>query len=164
MFVICPCLHYFSCFCRLEILYLGGNRLADVPDELGDLPRLSSLVLCDNQLETVPRSLASLRQLQSLSLHNNRLSTLPPEIVTLNLRELSLRNNPLVVRFAQEMAFEPPSLLELAGRTIKLKNISYAEDDLPRNLVMYLNSAQHCVNPKCQGDFRYYYCNSLSLI
>lgn len=131
---------------------MGGNRLADVPDELGDLPRLCSLVLCDNRLESVPRSLASLHHLQSLSLHNNRLSTLPPEIVSLNLQELSLRNNPLVVRFVEEMAFEPPSLLELAGRTIKMKNIPYSEDDLPRSLVTYLNSAQHCVNPKCQGN------------
>lgn len=124
----------------------------DVPDELGDLPCLSSLILCDNRLESVPRRLASLHMLQSLSLHNNQLSTLPPEIVTLNLQELSLRNNPLVVKFAQEMAFEPPSLRELAGRTIKLKGIPYSEEDLPRTLITYLDSAQQCVNPKCQGN------------
>jgi len=142
-----------SSLTKLEVLYLGGNRLIDVPDELGELPCLSSLALCDNRLESVPKSLASLRRLQSLSLHNNRLSTLPPEIVTLNLQELSLRNNPLVVRFVQEMAFEPPSLLELAGRVIKTKNIKYTEDDLPRSLISYLDSAQQCVNPKCQGVY-----------
>ena len=150
------CFFYFNIiiinfYLRLEVLYLGGNRLIDVPDELGELPRLTSLALCDNRLESVPRSLASLRRLQSLSLHNNRLSTLPPEIVSLNLQELSLRNNPLVVRFVQEMAFEPPSLMELAGRVIKTKNIKYTDDDLPRSLITYLDSAQQCVNPKCQG-------------
>ena len=92
-----------------------------------------------------------LRDLESLSLHNNQLSTLPPDIIKLNLVELSLRNNPLVVRFVQDMTYEPPSLLELAGRVVKIKKLKYSPEDLPGNLVEYLNEAQHCVNPKCKG-------------
>ena len=90
---------------------------------MGLLSQLVSLILCDNRLVTLPSSLAYLRNLQSLSLHNNRLSTLPTGIVTLNLVELSLRNNPLVVRFVQEMTYDPPSLLELAGRVAKVKKL-----------------------------------------
>jgi Leucine rich repeat len=135
----------------LEILYLGGNQLTNIPDELGYVSSLTMLVLCDNRLESLPRSLINLRMLQSLSLHNNRLATLPPEIIRLNLVELSLRNNPLVVRFVEEMTYEPPSLLELAGRMIKVKNVRYTPDDLPASLYDYLNSAQSCVNPKCKG-------------
>ena len=133
-------------------MYLGGNQLTSIPDELGYVGSLTMLVLCDNRLESLPRSLINLRLLQSLSLHNNRLATLPPEIIRLNLVELSLRNNPLVVRFVEEMTYEPPSLLELAGRAIKVKNIKYSTDDLPSNLVDYLHSAQSCVNPKCKGE------------
>jgi hypothetical protein len=138
---------------RLEILYLGGNALQSIPSEVGLMQSLVSLVLCDNRLESLPSSLVSLANLQSLSLHNNRISTLPPEIIRLNLVELSLRNNPLVMRFVQEMTYEPPSLLELAGRTIKMRNIAYSSEDLPACLVDYLDSANHCVNPKCKGVY-----------
>ena len=135
----------------LEILYLGGNVLQSIPSEVGLMQSLVSLVLCDNRLESLPGSLVSLAKLQSLSLHNNRIATLPPEIIRLNLVELSLRNNPLVMRFVQEMMYEPPSLLELAGRSIKMKNIPYSSEDLPGCLVDYLDSANQCVNPRCKG-------------
>ena len=94
----------------------------------------------------------NLHGLKSLSLHNNKLSTLPSEIVTLNLVELSLRNNPLVVKFVQDMTYEPPSLLELSGRTIKIEKVKYNKADLPKNLLQYLDSCQSCVNPKCKGN------------
>lgn len=65
--------------------------------------------------------------------------------------QLSLRDNPLVVRFVRDLAYNPPSLLELAGRVIKSKNVPYEPWDLPQNLTGYLGSAHQCVNPKCQG-------------
>lgn len=66
--------------------------------------------------------------------------------------QLSLRDNPLVVRFVSNMMLNPPSLLEHAGRTIKVYGIPYGAPDLPMSLVEYLNSAHHCVNPKCKGS------------
>lgn len=137
----------------LEILYLGGNLLESVPSEIGYMKALVCLVLCDNRLASLPSTLSHLDNLQSLSLHNNRLSTLPPEIIHLNLVELSLRNNPLIVRFVKEMMYEAPSLLELAGRVVKVKNLFYDNETLPSNLVTYLNSAHSCVNPKCKGVY-----------
>ena len=132
---------------------MGGNRIAEIPDELGYLTQMTALNLCDNRIESLPRTLANLRRLQSLSLHNNQLETLPTEIVSLNLIELSLRNNPLVVRFVRDMMYDPPSLLELAGRVIRLRNVSVTAEDLPPNLIDYLGSGQQCVNPRCKGTY-----------
>ena len=115
---------------------------------------LQALILCDNKLESIPGKLAQLKKLKSLSLHKNKLKTLPMEIVMLmNLQELSLRDNPLVNKFARDFDFNPPSLQELSGRAIKINNIKYNDEILPRVLVSYLDSAQSCVNPKCKGVY-----------
>ncbi|KAK3609609.1 hypothetical protein CHS0354_038609 [Potamilus streckersoni] len=138
----------------LEILYLGGNELTEIPAELGHLQNLTSLILCDNKLQSLPPTLSQLHKLTSMSLHNNQLSTLPTEIVALgNLVELSLRNNPLVVKFVEDLIYDPPTLLELAGRVVKIKKIAYSTNDLPSTVVKYLDAAQRCVNPKCKGVF-----------
>lgn len=138
----------------LQYFYLGGNHLSQIPVEVGFLKNLQCLVLCDNQLTELPSELEQLKNLSSLSLHNNQLTTLPPEIIKLtNLRELSLRKNPLVVRFVRDLMWEPPSLLELAGRTIKNNKIPFSSQVLPMSLVRYLHTACHCLNPNCQGVY-----------
>ncbi|XP_056145746.1 leucine-rich repeat-containing protein 58-like [Lampris incognitus] len=138
----------------LELLYLGGNFISAIPPELANLPYLSYLVLCDNRIQSVPPQLTRLNSLRSLSLHNNLLTYLPREILSLvQLQELSLRGNPLVVRFVKEMTYDPPSLLELAGRTIKSRNVPYQPCDLPSNLLHYLDLASKCPNPKCAGVY-----------
>jgi hypothetical protein len=45
------------------------------------------------------------------------------------------------------------SLLELSARAVKINRIPYSESDLPRGLSGFLNSAEHCVNPKCCGVY-----------
>jgi len=138
----------------LRVLYLGGNLLSSIPGSLGSLRNLQALILCDNKLEHIPPKLADLKKLRSLSLHKNNLKTLPMEIVKLmHLQELSLRDNPLVNKFARDYDFNPPSLQELSGRSIKLLKIPYRAGVLPSSLVSYLDSAQSCVNPKCKGVY-----------
>lgn len=66
-------------------------------------------------------------------------------------KQLSLRDNPLVVRFVSDMMHTVPSLLELAARTVKLRGIRYSPTEVPRRLADYLGSAHHCINPKCKG-------------
>lgn len=120
--------------------------------EVGSLTNLQALVLCDNRLTHLPAELEQLKKLASLSLHGNLLTTLPPEIIKLtNLQELSLRKNPLVVRFVRDFVWEPPSLLELAARTIKNKSVPFSGGMIPKSLVRYLDTACHCLNPNCHG-------------
>lgn len=45
----------------------------------------------------------------------------------------------------------PPSLLELSARVIRTSSISFEPHEIPRTLRDYLNTAHHCVNPKCKG-------------
>ncbi|XP_030381826.1 leucine-rich repeat-containing protein 58 [Scaptodrosophila lebanonensis] len=138
----------------LHVLSLGGNQIIEVPEGVGLLAQLQALVLCDNLIEHLPMSIARLKNLKSLLLHKNRLKHLPKDIVALkNLTELSLRDNPLVVRFVQDMALNPPTLLELAGRIVKSSGQRPGPGDLPRTLIEYLNSANCCVNPNCKGVF-----------
>ena len=141
-------------YSSLEILYLGGNQLTHIPKDLGSLRQLRALNLCSNRIESLPSSLAKLVHLHSLSLHNNRLTMLPVELLKLrNLEELSLRDNPLVMRFVRDMTFSPPSLLELSGRCIKNTGVVYGEEDLPPQLIRYLDSAHRCENPHCSGVY-----------
>ncbi|XP_049875153.1 leucine-rich repeat-containing protein 58 [Pectinophora gossypiella] len=138
----------------LQILSLGGNQITEVPESVGRLTSLQALVLSDNYIEQLPASIADLNQLRSLLLHKNRLKTLPTQIIRLKcLTELSLRDNPLVVRFVRDMTLQPPSLLELAGRTIKLHDVPVLPGEVPLTLLRYLGAAQCCVNPKCKGVF-----------
>ncbi|XP_068154770.1 leucine-rich repeat-containing protein 58 [Drosophila tropicalis] len=138
----------------LHVLSLGGNLINEVPETVGSLSQLQALVLCDNLIENLPMSIARLKNLKSLLLHKNRLRHLPKDIVALkNLTELSLRDNPLVVRFVQDMALKPPTLLELAGRMVKASGQRPGPYDIPRTLAEYLNSANCCVNPNCKGVF-----------
>ncbi|OCT93560.1 leucine-rich repeat-containing protein 58-like [Xenopus laevis] len=138
----------------LEFLYLGGNFISSIPPELANLPYLSYLVLCDNRIQSVPPQLAQVHSMRSLSLHNNLLTYLPREILSLvHLQELSLRGNPLVVRFVRDLTYTPPTLLELAARTIMSRGIPYCPRELPENLLRYLDLASKCPNPKCGGVY-----------
>ncbi|CAL8110498.1 unnamed protein product [Orchesella dallaii] len=139
---------------QLEVLYLGGNLINDLPFEIGELNQLKVFVLCDNRLESLPTSVSNLKQLKSLLLHRNRITALPVELIKLrNLLELSLRDNPLVNKFVRQMVYNPPSLMELSARTVKLKKIPFSTNELPENLFEYLTCAHQCVNPRCKGVY-----------
>ncbi|UJR21022.1 hypothetical protein I4U23_024122 [Adineta vaga] len=143
----------FQTLTKVEILYLGGNQITNIPDSIGSMHSLIVLNLCDNRLRTLPRSISCLTRLKSLSLHNNQFCALPSDIIRLDLQELSLRNNPLVVRFVRDLTYDVPTLKELSARTIKLHQLDYDNKSIPKCLIEYLNSAKSCLNPKCQGVY-----------
>lgn len=122
--------------------------------EIGDLSNLTALILCDNHLTYLPKELTKLTKLQSLKLHENRLQTLPQYLVQLtNIQQLSLRGNPLVIRFIKEWPNSVPTLMEVAGNFIKKHQIPYSDGVIPHVLVEYLDKAQQCDNPKCNGVY-----------
>lgn len=67
--------------------------------------------------------------------------------------QLSLRENPLVVRFVSDMTLQPASLLELAARVVKVHDIKVLDGDVPLNVLSYLSSGHRCVNQRCKGVY-----------
>lgn len=57
----------------LELLYLGGNELRDIPATIGDLKSLNHLTLSGNKLETIPPTVAQLQNLELLAIHDNEI-------------------------------------------------------------------------------------------
>ena len=70
-----------------------------------------------------------------------------------SLQDLSLRDNPLVMRFIRDMELQPATLLELSARVVKLHKLQYSVDALPGSLSRYLNTAHQCLNPDCDGVY-----------
>ena len=81
---------------KLEELNLSGNKLTELPSEIGDLKELRRLYVSNNQLVSLPTSIQKLNQLEELHLLFNKLTELPSEIGDLKeLRRLNVSGNPL---------------------------------------------------------------------
>lgn len=141
-------------FKHLKVLYLGGNLLTELPSTICQLKKVRALILCQNRLRSLPNCICKLQSLECLQLHQNELTTLPHGLIFINsLKELSLRDNPLVIRFVQEMAFQPASLLELSARVISNYGLPFEHSGIPHHLVDYLHQARSCLNPRCRGVY-----------
>lgn len=92
--------HFFTELARvlphLKIFSAVGNRLAVLPDSIGELSELETLLLGKNLLRTLPHSIGNLKNLKFLSCYENNLEILPDELWTLShLEELFLVHNQL---------------------------------------------------------------------
>jgi Leucine-rich repeat (LRR) protein len=107
-------------------LYAEGNRLATVPDQVGDMFRLTWLNLAQNRITSLPRSLAWLPELRTLYLSKNELTAIPATVFELaGLHTLSIGDNQLT---------EVP---EAIGELSELDDLSLYGNrlrDLPRSL------------------------------
>lgn len=79
----------------LEILNLSGNKLTDLPPDLGRLHKLRILFCSNNQFTTVPEVLGHCPQLSMVGFKANRIHTLPAAALTPALRWLILTDNQL---------------------------------------------------------------------
>ena len=77
----------------LEVLDLSGNRLCQLPDNLGQLQQLKILFLSFNQFEELPSVLADCPQLSMIGFKANRIRTVPENALPEQTRWLILTDN-----------------------------------------------------------------------
>jgi len=81
---------------RQKKLNLSGQKIKELPPEIGQLTNLTELNLLANQITSLPPEIGQLTNLKELRLSNNQLASLPVEIWQLtNLTTLDLSNNQL---------------------------------------------------------------------
>ncbi|MEM9954857.1 MAG: COR domain-containing protein, partial [Chloroflexota bacterium] len=103
---------------RLELS--GGNRIRDLPKQIGKLTNLVRLSVNGNELTNIPSEISKLKQLQLLYLSNNKINYVPSEIGNLSqLRILYLDGN-LLQRL-------PPQV----GLLSKLTQLELSDNPLP---------------------------------
>ncbi|XP_072177915.1 leucine-rich repeat-containing protein 27-like isoform X1 [Diadema setosum] len=97
---------------HVEFLYLEGNLLQTIPDDLFEgLPNVKWLDLRNNSIRILPTAIGRHRWLKTLLLEGNQITELPPEMGHLkSLTGLNLRGNPI--------EFPPPMVIEKGVREI----------------------------------------------
>src|SRR5690606_31772996 len=100
-------------------LKLSDNQLVSLPSTIGYLTKLATLTLNNNKIIELPPEIGQIKSLVNLDLADNPIKVLPAELGRLRyLRKLCLDGCPLVKKFVHEHVHSPPSLFELAARTI----------------------------------------------
>ncbi len=110
----------------------GLKPVTSLPDEISQLPELTSLSLRGNMLTKLPDTLSSLRKLSRLDLSFNCFSSLPEPIKTLPIQVLTFDNNPLrelpdwisELSTLQSSSFANDSLISLTPAISKLKALT----------------------------------------
>ncbi|XP_059821254.1 uncharacterized protein LOC132391715 isoform X1 [Hypanus sabinus] len=113
----------------IEHLYLEGNLLQELPEELFDhLPHLVWLDLRKNRLQKIPTRIGNHRCLRTLLLETNPLRELPVELGNVStLKALNLRNCPL--------HFPPSDVVNLGTQII----LSFLREQATKSLPETLN-------------------------
>ncbi|KAL4428053.1 hypothetical protein ABPG75_002142 [Micractinium tetrahymenae] len=104
---------------NLKVLALDGNRIATLPDWVGELSRLETLSLGDNQLAALPPSLGRLQRLRQLLVPQNRLRALPAALgECAALEELDAHHNVIEEVPPQLGRLRRLKLLQLDGNLV----------------------------------------------
>ena len=103
-------------------LDLRGNRLKNLPDNIGELKNLKYLLLDRNNISELPISIVKLKNLIELNIFKNKLARLPENIHQLkNLEQLDLKSNTL--QDLPENISRLPNLRVLVLDSNKLKTL-----------------------------------------
>jgi len=155
---------------KLEYLYLGSNKLETINPALSLVTSLKLLALNNNKILRIPDALTKLVNLRTLHLHYNEIAVIPAGLVKpieengdnsqkrIHVQEITLRGNPLLDKFVKSrllagIKHKPPSLFELACRSIKENKVSYQKEKLPPHIADHLECAVKCSNPRCSGVY-----------
>ncbi len=112
---------------NLTSILLVKNKLTTLPESIKNLTKLTNLFLVGNQLTALPESIGNLTKLTALNLSYNKLEALPESVENLiNLTKLYLRHN-------QTLAGLPDTVLNLSENcTVELTNTGLSESTLQR--------------------------------
>lgn len=148
---------------NLEELDASYNQIQQLTSCISYLEKLKTLSLAYNQIHSLsPTTISGLVNLISLDLTQNPIRVLPAEISQLQfLRRMRLEDCPFIVRQQQQQEqqsiieyalwHDPPSLLEVCGRSIKRRGKVIKTELLPQHLQNYLQSAKSCTS--CHGPY-----------
>ena len=105
----------------LRWLILTDNAIAELPDALGERPRLQKLMLAGNRLDHLPDTLADAGRLELLRIAANRFERLPPWLVRLpRLAWLAFGGNPMC-RAREDAALAAHSLPRIEAADLVLQ-------------------------------------------
>jgi Leucine-rich repeat (LRR) protein len=125
-------------FIHLEYLDLSRNRLANLPDFLSSMSKLTSLDLSKNRLDIFPLVLTRISSLEKLILNRNQFDRLPESIEALqNLKYLDLWDTPVTIfpeGFYKLSALEK---LDLSGIRYSPKFQEKMKERLPRVQIVF---------------------------
>ncbi|WP_291912214.1 leucine-rich repeat-containing protein kinase family protein [Limnohabitans sp.] len=103
----------------LEVLNLSGNRLRDLPHQLGRLHKLQVLFASDNDFSAVPEVLGECPALQMVGFKANRIADVPAAALPPALRWLTLTDN-AIGHLPSELGQRPAlQKLMLAGNRLQ---------------------------------------------
>jgi len=104
---------------KLVVLDFSFNNIQSLPDQFGNLRRLTHLNCSCNQLDNLPLSVGKLKRLKVLKANGNRIINLPDTIGDcINLETLNLSENQLKI------------LPETLGNCVSLASIQLQNNDL----------------------------------
>ncbi|GBU23190.1 hypothetical protein R80B4_03106 [Fibrobacteres bacterium R8-0-B4] len=124
----------------LKGLFLKGNALREIPNDIGNLSELVELNLADNiELGSIPSGIGSLRNLKKLDIRYCGLTDLPPELGNLkNLESLQMWGNGFIelpycvaeLSSLKELYLKNNKLTKLPYDMIKMDNLKYIDVQL----------------------------------
>lgn len=144
--------------CRLkslEILYLGGNYIEEIPDyvefmqklvildisknslsrisnKIGEIPRIKELYLNNNLINNIPSTLGKLKKLNKLFLHENRIKKISNELKGLKSKSVEVKLDWLKIEFIPDYIALGSFGLILNDLRVKLKLEKLIKRKIPK--------------------------------
>ncbi|MFA0442303.1 protein kinase [Vibrio sp. 10N.286.49.C2] len=107
---------------RLRWLILTDNAINELPDSLGERPRLQKLALAGNNLTSLPDTMSKLKNLELVRISANQLTNCPDHLLTLpKLAWFAFAGNPFCesdvnIRSVPQLSKKTYTLLETLGQ------------------------------------------------